>query len=68
MGRPAAPVRDCVISADEKTSIQARSRVHATLPAGPHKTMRVEHEYKRKGAWAYLAAWDVRLAKLYGAL
>ena len=28
--------------------------------------MRVEHEYKRKGAWAYLAAWDVRRAKLYG--
>lgn len=58
--------RDCVISADEKTSIQVRSRVHATLPAGPHKAMRVEHEYKRKGAWAYLAAWDVRRAKLYG--
>jgi hypothetical protein len=26
---------------------------------------RVEHEYERCGAWAYLAAWDVRRAKLF---
>ena len=28
--------------------------------------MRVEHEYARKGALAYLAAWDVGRAKLFG--
>ena len=28
--------------------------------------MRVEHEYDRAGAWAYLAAWDVHHAKLFG--
>jgi DDE superfamily endonuclease len=28
--------------------------------------MRVEHEYARMGAWVYLAAWDVRRAKIYG--
>ena len=28
--------------------------------------MRVEHEYERKGSLAYLAAWDVRRAKLFG--
>ncbi len=28
--------------------------------------MRVEHEYERKGAWAYLAAWDVRRAQVFG--
>jgi hypothetical protein len=28
--------------------------------------MRVEHEYERLGAWAYLAAWDVRRARVYG--
>jgi transposase len=28
--------------------------------------MRVEHEYERRGAWAHLAAWDVRRAKLHG--
>ena len=48
-----------VLSADEKTSIQARCRCHATRPAGPARGMRVEHEYDRGGALAYLAAWDV---------
>jgi hypothetical protein len=28
--------------------------------------MRTEHEYERMGAWAYLAAWDVRRAKIFG--
>jgi hypothetical protein len=28
--------------------------------------MRVEHEYVRKGAWAYLAAWDVHQARVFG--
>jgi hypothetical protein len=28
--------------------------------------MRVEHEYVRKGAWAYLAAWDVHQARVLG--
>jgi hypothetical protein len=41
-----------VLSADEKTSIQARARIHATLPPQPGTTMKVEHEYVRKGAWA----------------
>lgn len=64
-GAPLAP-EDCVISADEKTGIQARRRLHATLPPVPGQPMRVEHEYERKGAWVYLAAWDVRRAKLHG--
>ena len=55
-----------VISADEKTSIQARSRCHPTLPSGEDRLVRVEHEYERKGALAYLAAWDVHRAKLFG--
>jgi hypothetical protein len=58
--------RDCVVCADEKTSIQARRRRHATLPVAPARPMRVEHEYKRLGAWVYLAAWDVRRARVYG--
>lgn len=58
--------RDCVVCADEKTSIQARRRCHATLPPARSRPMRVEHEYKRLGAWAYLAAWDVRRARLFG--
>jgi len=55
-----------VISADEKTSIQARCRCHPTLPPGVARTVRVEHEYQRGGALAYLAAWDVHQATLFG--
>ena len=58
-GAPLAP-DDCIISADEKTSIQARVRCHPTTPPRPGQAMRVEHEYDRGGALAYLAAWDVR--------
>jgi DDE superfamily endonuclease len=55
-----------VLSADEKTSIQARIRKHASLPPAPRQPMRVEHEYTRGGALAYLAAWDVHRAKVFG--
>ena len=59
---------DYIISADEKTSIQARCRCHPTLPPGRARMMRVEHEYERRGALAYLAAWDVHHARLFGRL
>ncbi len=54
---------DFVVCADEKPSIQARARIHPThpTPAG----LRVEHEYERKGALCYLAAWDVRRARIF---
>jgi hypothetical protein len=55
-----------VISADEKTSIQARHRLHATSPPQPHRPMLVEHEYARCGAWAYIAALDVHRARVFG--
>jgi len=55
-----------VISADEKTSVQARCRCHPTLPPGRARAVRVEHEYERGGALAYLAAWDVHRARLFG--
>jgi hypothetical protein len=55
-----------VLSADEKTSIQARARPHPTSPPGPDTPMRVEHEYGRAGSLVYLAAWDVHRAKLFG--
>ena len=60
--------RDLVICADEKTSIQARCRCHPTLPPGKARMMRVEHEYQRKGALAYLAAYDVHHARVLGRL
>lgn len=55
-----------VISADEKTSIQARRRKHPTLPTQPGRPMRVEHEYTRCGAWAYFAALDVHHTRVFG--
>ncbi len=55
-----------VICADEKTSIQARARKYPSLKTQPGRPMRVEHEYKRLGAWAYLAALDVHRFRLFG--
>jgi transposase len=55
-----------VVCADEKTSIQARCRCHPTLPPGRARLMRVEHEYERRGALAYLAAYDVHRAQVMG--
>ena len=58
--------KEFVICADEKTSIQARCRCHPTLAPGQARLMRVEHEYDRGGALAYLAAYDVHRAKIFG--
>jgi DDE superfamily endonuclease len=51
---------DRIISADEKTSIQARQRRHPDLGPAPGRPRRVEPEYKRGGALQYLAAWDIQ--------
>jgi hypothetical protein len=54
-----------VISSDEKTGLPARCRCHPTLAPGLARRMRVNHEYQRKGALAYLAAHDVRQARVF---
>jgi hypothetical protein len=59
-------LKDYIISADEKTSIQARIRCHPSLPPGPGQPMRIEHEYQRGGALQSLAAWDVRRGFVLG--
>jgi hypothetical protein len=51
---------------DEKTSIQARCRCHPTLAPGQARAMRVNHTYGRGGALAYLAAYDVHQARVFG--
>jgi transposase len=56
---------DRVLSFDAKPSIQARSRIHATLPAAPGRPVRVEHEYERHGALALLAGLDVHTGKVF---
>lgn len=63
-GKPLG-AKDFVISADEKTSIQARRRCHPTLPPSHRRAARVEHEYERLGALAYLAAWDCGRAQIF---
>ena len=57
---------DFIISSDEKTSIQARRRVVPVHAPSAGRYGRVEHEYERMGAVAYLAAWDVQHARIFG--
>jgi hypothetical protein len=64
-GQPLGPT-DYILSADEKTSIQARARIHSPLPCEPGEPTRVEPEYRRCGAWQYLAVWDVRRGYVMG--
>ena len=64
-GIPLLP-NEYVICSDEKTSIQARHRLVPTLPPAPGRPGRIEHEYERCGALAYIAAWDVHRAKVFG--
>ncbi len=56
---------DYVVCADEKPSIQARTRIAATRPARRGEGQKVEHEYERMGALCYLAAWDARRARIF---
>jgi DDE superfamily endonuclease len=58
--------KDYILSADEKTSIQARRRCHPSLPPAPRRPAYIENEYERGGALQYLAAWDVRRGYVIG--
>jgi DDE superfamily endonuclease len=64
-GEPRGP-KDHILSADEKTSIQARHRCHPSLPPAPGRAAYIENEYERAGALQYLAAWDVRRGYVMG--
>ena len=57
---------EMVLSLDEKTSLQPRTRLAPTRPAKPGYPVRVEHEYERKGALNLFAAMDTRKGKVYG--
>ena len=47
-----------VFSIDEKTGMQAKSRINPTRPAAPGKPARQEFEYKRHGTRALFAAFE----------
>lgn len=55
-----------VISADEKSQLQALHRRHDDLVPAAGRTRRVEFEYRRGGTLAYLAALDVHRATVMG--
>lgn len=57
---------ELVISADEKSQLQALGRRHPTLAPAPGRPSLCEFEYRRGGTLAYLAAWDVHHANLFG--
>jgi transposase len=63
-GEPLGP-GDRILSFDAKPSIQARGRIHQTLPAAPGRPVRVEHEYVRHGALALLAGLDVHTGTVF---
>jgi transposase len=63
-GKPLGP-GDRILSFDAKPSIQARERIHATLPAAPGRPAWVEHEYVRHGALALLAGLDVHTGTVF---
>jgi len=53
-----------VISIDEKTGIQAKERLHSTLPMQSGKIESVEFEYKRHGTQALIANFEVATGKI----
>ena len=55
-----------MISADEKSQLQALRRCHPSRPAGPGQVAQVEFEYERGGTLAYMGAYDVHHARLFG--
>jgi transposase len=66
--RPLDP-HERVLSLDEKTSLQPRTRTVPTRPAQPDGVpVHLEHEYQRKGALQLFAAFDTRSGHVLGIL
>lgn len=64
--RPLSPY-EIVLSVDEKTSLQPRTRPYPTKPAQPDNIPnQVEHTYIRKGALQLFAAFNTRSGEVYG--
>jgi hypothetical protein len=58
------PENAVVLSIDEKTSVQAKSRKHPSTPARPAAPTRREFEYVRHGTASLLACLDVGTGKV----
>ena len=59
------PANTIVLSIDEKTGIQAKSRKYATEPVRPGRPERREFEYVRHGTASLIAALDVATGKVF---
>ncbi len=59
---------ELVVSVDEKTSIQALERLHATLTARPGQVERREFEYLRHGTRCLLASLVVPTGQVFGSV
>ena len=55
-----------LLSLDEKTGIQAKSRKHPTRPAWPGRPARREFEYRRHGTVSLMAALNVATGTVIG--
>jgi transposase len=60
------PPNTVLLSVDEKTSIQAKSRKHPTRPAAPGQAEHREFEYIRHGTASLMAALDVTTGEVLG--
>lgn len=58
------PENAVVLSIDEKTSVQAKSRKHPTTPVRPGRAARREFEYRRHGTASLVASLDVATGKV----
>jgi transposase len=56
---------DRILSFDAKPQINARRRLHPTVPAAPGRPVRYEHEYRRQGSLALLAGLDVHTGQVF---
>ena len=63
-GKPLGP-GDRILSFDAKPQINARRRLHPTLPAAPGRPVRYEHEYRRQGSLTLLAGLDVHTGQVF---
>jgi hypothetical protein len=63
-GEPPGP-GDRILSFDAKPQINARRRLHPTVPAAPGRPVRYEHEDRRQGSLALLAGLDVHTGQVF---
>jgi hypothetical protein len=55
-----------LVSIDEKTGIQAKTRTHPDIPACPGRDARREFEYARHGTVSIVAAMNVATGEVTG--